>query len=161
MQTAISAAQQSVRIMTPYFLPTTEMIAAIKSASLRGVVVDIILPAKSNLRYVDWATRNLLWEILRWNVNVYYQPPPFAHSKLFIIDEHYAQIGSANIDPRSLRLNFEIAVEVLNDEFALQLSRHCTEVISHSRRVTLQEVDSRSHPIRIRDSIAWLFSPYL
>ncbi len=161
MHAAISAAQQSIRIMTPYFLPTTEMIAALKSAALRGVVVDIILPEKSNLRYVDWATRNLLWEILRWDVNVWYQPPPFAHSKLFIIDEHYVQIGSANIDPRSLRLNFEIAVEVLNNEFAHQLSQHCIEVISRSRRVTLMEVDSRSYPIRIRDSIAWLFSPYL
>jgi len=161
MQSAISAAQKSVYIMTPYFLPTTEMIAALKSASLRGVVVNIILPAKSNLRYVDWATRNLLWEILRWNVNVWYQPPPFAHAKLFVVDDRYAQIGSANIDPRSLRLNFEIAVEILDDGFARQLSGHCNNVIGRSRPVTLQEVDSRSYPARIRDSIAWLFSPYL
>ena len=161
IQSAISAAQQSVRIMTPYFLPTTEMIAVLKSAALRGVVVDIILPAKSNLRYVDWATRNLLWEILRWGVNVYYQPPPFVHSKLFVVDDRYAQIGSANIDPRSLRLNFEIAVEILDDGFARQLSKHCDEVIGRSRRVTLQEVDGRGYPARLRDSIAWLFSPYL
>jgi cardiolipin synthase len=161
MQAAISAAQKSIRIMTPYFLPTAEMIAAMKSAALRGVVVDIILPAKSNLRYVDWATRNLLWEILRWDVNVWYQPPPFAHSKLFIIDDRYAQIGSANIDPRSLRLNFEIAVEVIDDDFAVQLASHCDEVIKRSRRVTLREVDDRGYPTRIRDSIAWLFSPYL
>jgi cardiolipin synthase len=161
MQAAISAANKSVRIMTPYFIPTTEMVAAMKSAALRGVVVDIILPAKSNLRYVDWATRNLLWEILRWDVNVWYQPPPFAHSKLFVIDNQYAQIGSANIDPRSLRLNFEIAVEVIDEDFALQLASHCDEVIKRSRRVTLQEVDDRGYPARIRDSIAWLFSPYL
>ena len=161
IQSAISAAQKSVYLMTPYFLPTTEMIATIKSAALRGVIVNIILPAKSNLRYVDWATRNLLWEILRWDVNVWYQPPPFAHSKLFVIDDQYAQIGSANIDPRSLRLNFEIAVEVLDGDFARQLSKHCDEVIGRSRRVTLQEVDSRGYPARFRDSIAWLFSPYL
>jgi cardiolipin synthase len=161
IQGTISAAQRTVRIMTPYFLPTTEMIAALKLAALRGVKVDIILPAKSNLRYVDWATRNLLWEILKWDVNVYYQPPPFAHSKLFIVDDHYAQIGSANIDPRSLRLNFEIAVEVLDNDFSRLLSLHCDAVIGRSRRVTLQEVDGRSYPARIRDSIAWLFSPYL
>ncbi len=161
IQAAISAAHRSVRIMTPYFLPTAEMIAAIKSATLRGVVVDIVLPAKSNLRYVDWATRNLLWEVLQWDVNVYYQPPPFAHSKLFIVDGQYAQIGSANIDPRSLRLNFEIAVEILDDDFAQRLAKHCDEVIGRSRRVTLQEVDGRGYLIRIRDSIAWLFSPYL
>ncbi len=124
IQASISAARRSVRIMTPYFLPATELIAAIKSAALRGVLVDIILPAKSNLRYVDWATRNLLWEVLKWDVRVYYQPPPFAHSKLLVIDNQYVQIGSANIDPRSLRLNFEIAVEVLDKDFARQLTRH-------------------------------------
>ena len=161
IQAAISASQNSVRIMTPYFLPTAEMIAALKSAALRGVKVDIILPAKSNLRYVDWATRNLLWEILRWGVNVWYQPPPFAHSKLLIVDDHYAQIGSANIDPRSLRLNFEIAVEIVADKIAGELSAHCETVIAQSRRLTLEEVDGRSLPVRFRDSVAWLFSPYL
>jgi len=161
IQASISAARRSVRIMTPYFLPTTELIAAIKSAALRGVLVDIILPAKSNLRYVDWATRNLLWEVLKWDVSVYYQPPPFVHSKLLVIDNQYVQIGSANLDPRSLRLNFEIAVEVLDKDFARQLTNHCNEIIDRSRRVTLQEVDDRSYPIRFRDSIAWLFMPYL
>ena len=161
LQAAISAARSSVQIMTPYFLPTPEMVAAMKSAALRGVRVDIILPAKSNLRYVDWATRNLLWEILRWDVNVWYQPPPFAHSKLFVIDREYTQIGSANIDPRSLRLNFEIAVEVLDEKFAGRIAGHCDEVIGRSRRVTLAEVDGRSYPARIRDSVAWLFKPYL
>ena len=161
IQASISAAQQSIRIMTPYFLPTTEMIAALKSAALRGVRVDIILPEKSNLRYVDWATRNLLWEILRWDVNVWYQPPPFAHTKLLIVDDLYVQIGSANIDPRSLRLNFEIAVEVIERTFAVELADHCKTVIARSRRVTLEEVDGRSLPVRFRDSIAWLFTPYL
>lgn len=161
MQAAISAAQKSIHIMTPYFLPTIEMIAAIKSASLRGVRVDIVLPAKSNLRYVDWATRNLLWDLLKWDVNVYYQPAPFAHSKLLVVDDRYAQVGSANIDPRSLRLNFEIAIEVLDESFSRHLSGHCDEVIDRSRRVTLEEVDGRRYPARIRDALAWLFSPYL
>ncbi len=161
IEAAISAARKSVRIMTPYFLPRLDMIAALKSAALRGVTVDIVLPARSNLRYVDWATRNLLWEILKWDINVYYQPPPFAHSKLLIIDEQYSQIGSANIDPRSLRLNFEIAVEVLDNGLALQLAQHFDAVVGRSERVTLQDVDGRSFPARLRDSIAWLFSPYL
>lgn len=161
IQASISAAQKSVRIMTPYFLPTAEMIAAMKSAALRGVRVDIILPEKSNLPYVDWATRNLLWEILRWGVCVWYQPPPFAHTKLLIVDDRYVQIGSANIDPRSLRLNFEITVEIIDQPFAVGLAEHCNTVIAGSRLVTLEEVDGRKLPVRFRDSIAWLFSPYL
>jgi cardiolipin synthase len=158
---AVSAAKNSVRIMTPYFLPTQEMISALKSAALRGVAVEIVLPEKSNLRYVDWATRNLLWEILKWGVKVYYQPPPFAHTKLFIVDGTYAHIGSANMDPRSLRLNFEIAVEVIDASLGTTLETHFTEVVARSRSVPLAEVDGRRVPARFRDSIAWLFSPYL
>lgn len=161
LEAAISAAQRSVRIMTPYFLPTREMIAALTSAALRGVRVDIVLPEKSNLRYVDWATRNLLWELLKWGVNIYYQPPPFAHTKLFVVDCEYMHVGSANIDPRSLRLNFEIAVEIIDSALAETLTGHFDKIVSHSRKITLEEVDKRSYPVRFRDSIAWLFSPYL
>lgn len=161
IEAAISAARKSVRIMTPYFLPRLEMIVALKCAALRGVTVDIVLPVRSNLPYVDWATRNLLEHIIKWDVNVYYQPPPFAHSKLLVIDDRYSQIGSANMDPRSLRLNFEIAVEVLDDGLALQLARHFDATVDRSERVSLQDVQGRSLPARIRDSIAWLFSPYL
>lgn len=161
IQSAVSAAKRSVRIVTPYFLPTRSLIAALKSASLRGIEVDIVLPEKSNLRYVDWATRNLLWELLKWNIRVWYQPAPFAHTKLFIVDETYVHIGSANIDPRSLRLNFEIAVEVYDDDFGAAITSHIDQMIAKSRAVTLLEVDSRSLPARLRDSIAWVFSPYL
>jgi cardiolipin synthase len=161
LEAAISAAQRSIRIMTPYFLPTGEMIAALKSAALRGVNVDIVLPEKSNLRFVDWATQNLIWELLKWGVNIYYQPAPFAHTKLFIVDRDYIHIGSANIDPRSLRLNFEIAVEIIDSALGATLTQHFDEIVSRSRLATLEEVDSRSYPIRIRDSVAWLFSPYL
>jgi cardiolipin synthase len=161
LEAAISAAQRSVRIMTPYFLPTREMIAALKSAALRGVNVEIVLPEKSNLRYVDWATQNLIWELLKWGVNIYYQPAPFAHTKLFVVDRDYIHIGSANIDPRSLRLNFEIAVEIIDSALGATLTQHFDEIVHRSRLATLEEVDSRSYPIRIRDSIAWLFSPYL
>lgn len=161
IMSAVSAAQESVRIMSPYFLPQRNLIAALKSAALRGVTVDVVLPAKSNLRYVDWATRNMLWELLKWGVRVWCQPPPFAHTKLFIVDEKYLHIGSANMDPRSLRLNFEIAVEVYDDELGAKLVRHVDEIIAKSRSVTLEEVDGRSLPVRLRDSVAWLFSPYL
>jgi cardiolipin synthase len=161
LKAAISAAQRSIRIMTPYFLPTREMIAALTSAALRGVKVDIVLPEQSNLRYVDWATRNLLWQLLKWGVNVYYQPPPFAHTKLFVVDGEYMHIGTANIDPRSLRLNFEIAVEVIDAALGETLTRHFDAIVSNSRQTALSEVDGRSYPIRLRDSIAWLFSPYL
>jgi cardiolipin synthase len=158
---AFSAATERIDIMTPYFLPPREMVSALQSAALRGVDVGIVLPARSNLPFVHWATRNMLWEVLKYGAKVYYQPPPFSHTKAIAVDRHYVQFGSANLDPRSLRLNFEIAVEVYDREFAAPFTAHFDEVRARSRVVTLEELDGRPLPVRTRDAICWLFSPYL
>ncbi len=158
---AVASAATKVSIMTPYFLPPRALIAALQSAALRGVDVAVILPSRNNLPFVHWATQNMLWELLQRGVQVYYQPPPFAHSKLFVVDRHYAQIGSANLDPRSLRLNFELAVEVYDRDVAWGLDRHFEDVRVRSHRTTLAALDGRSLPVRVRDALAWLFSPYL
>ena len=157
---AVSLASKSVNIMTPYFLPPRELTGALQSAALRGVEVNIILPEQNNLPFVHWATRNMLWEFLLYGVNVYYQPPPFAHTKLFVLDDFYTILGSANLDPRSLRLNFEIVQEVFEEELGRGMTEHIRSTIAASRQVTLREVDSRSFPERFRDSLSWLFSPY-
>ena len=158
---AVSAARTSVVIMTPYFIPPRGLLAALQAAALRGLRVTIILPAKNDSLLAHWATRNLLWELLERGVRVYYQPPPFVHTKLVIIDEHYLHIGSANIDPRSLRLNFELAVEVFDRPLAESLTAHVESVIQRSQLVTLEDLDGRPLPVRLRDSLAWLLSPYL
>ncbi|MDZ7748983.1 MAG: phospholipase D-like domain-containing protein [Halofilum sp. (in: g-proteobacteria)] len=158
---AVNAARTRIDIMTPYFIPPAELLAALQSAALRGVHVRILLPGRSNLPYVQWATQNLLWELLQFGVEVRYQPPPFVHSKLFVVDGHYALVGSANLDPRSLRLNFELAVELFGSDQAAPLAAHCEAVAAHSRAVTLAEVDARPLPVRARDAVCWLFSPYL
>ncbi|HET9064074.1 MAG TPA: phospholipase D-like domain-containing protein, partial [Candidatus Binatia bacterium] len=115
---AISVATRRVCIMTPYFLPPRSLITALQAASLRGVEVRVVLPEKNNLPYVHWATRKMLWELLGRGVRVYLQPPPFVHTKLFRIDDDYVLLGSANIDPRSLRLNFELVLEAYDAELA-------------------------------------------
>ena len=161
VQSAVSAARRSVRIMTPYFLPSRELIAGLQSAALRGVVVTILLPARSNLPYVHWATRNLLWELLHREVRVFYQPAPFNHGKLLVVDESYVLVGSANIDPRSLRLNYELGVEVFDPAFGADMSGLFDTLAAGSRPVTGAELDGRSLIARTRDALCWLFSPYL
>ena len=158
---ACAAARRRIAIMTPYFLPPRELLGALQAAALEGVDVAVILPEKNNLFYVHRATRHMLWEIVQRGVSVYYQPPPFVHSKLFYIDDDYAQIGSANLDPRSLRLNFELNVEVYDRALVGHLSRHFEEVRARSRRVTLQDVDGRTMATKLVDGLAWLASPYL
>lgn len=161
LQAITATAEHSLKIMTPYFLPDRALIASLKSAAVRGVAVTVILPIKSDLPYMTWATRNMLWELLEWGVRIYYQPPPFVHSKLIIADGVYSLIGSANIDARSLRLNFEVVAEIFDPTVCRQLTDHFDGAMANSRPVTLDEVDGRALIPRLRDSLAWLFAPYL
>ncbi len=158
---ALGIARQRIAIMTPYFLPPRELIGALQAAALRDVDVSVILPEKNNLFYVHRATRHMLWELLQRGVNVYYQPPPFVHSKLLLIDDHYAQIGSANLDPRSLRLNFELTIEIYDEVTVSQLGEHFVTVRAKSAPVTLDQVEQRRLRTRLTDGVAWLFTPYL
>lgn len=158
---ALACAKSRIRIMTPYFIPNRAQLAAINAASLRGVKVEILLPGQNNLPYMGWAANAFLFELLEHNVQIYYQPPPFVHSKLLLIDDEYALIGSANIDPRSLRLNFEFNVEIFDDETVAELTDHFDKCREVSRQVSLDEMDKRSLPLRLRDSFCKLFTPYL
>jgi cardiolipin synthase len=158
---AIGSARQRVAIMTPYFVPPRELIAPLQAAALAGVDVAVILPAHNNLPYVHRATRHMLWELLERGVKVYYQPAPFVHSKLFYVDDYYAQIGSANFDARSLRLNFELNVEVYDRDTVTGLARHFETIRARSAPITLADVDGRRVVTKAVDGIAWLFSPYL
>ncbi|HEX3845600.1 MAG TPA: phospholipase D-like domain-containing protein [Steroidobacteraceae bacterium] len=158
---AISVAHRQVLIMTPYFIPPPELTAALQTAALRGVEVCLVLPARSNLRYVDWATRRWLPPLLERGVQVYLQPPPFSHTKLIVVDGSYAQIGSANIDPRSLRLNFEIAMEVYDQTACAQLAKYVLSARDHANRFPPQPPPRLPLAGRLRDSLFWLLSPYL
>jgi cardiolipin synthase len=147
--------------MTPYFLPPRELLGALQAASLRGVEVVLVLPEVNNLPYVHWATRNMLWELLYQGIRVHYQPAPFNHSKLMVIDECYTLVGSSNWDSRSLRLNFELQVELFDPDVARTMAGRVRAAVAAGRPVTLEEVDGRGFAERLRDSVCWLFSPYL
>ena len=158
---ALAEAQTSVKILTPYFLPDTALIAALNLAALRGVRVDIILPEHNNLPYVHWASRALWWQVLERGCHIWLTPAPFDHSKLMIVDNHWVLLGSANWDARSLRLNFELNVECYGREFAQTSEAIITTKLTNAREITLVEIDARPLPEKLRDAIARLFSPYL
>jgi cardiolipin synthase len=158
---ALAAAQRSVRIMTPYFLPDDAIFQALDVAAMRGVQVEIVLPEENNLALVGWASNAMLWQVLTRGCDVWMSPPPFEHTKLMVVDSAWAMFGSGNWDERSMRLNFEFNVETYDRGLAGRLDDRITEVIGRSRRRTLAEIDARSLPIRLRDGVARLFSPYL
>ncbi len=158
---AMSAARKSISIMTPYFLPTREVVGALKAASARGVDVRIILPEKNNLCFVHWASMRVLPTLLEFGVRIFYQPAPFAHTKLFLVDEYYTQIGSANLDARSLRLNFELNLECFEHSFAKKMQAYFDEAQEKSRAYTLENANSTTLAARLRNAAFWIFSPYL
>lgn len=158
---ALSQARHSIRIMTPYFLPPRELVSAIQGAAIRGIDVLVVLPSDNNLPFVHWATQNMLWELLFRGVRVVYQPPPFHHGKLLVIDQAYTIIGSANWDARSLRLNFELQVEIYGPAFGRQMHLLIDQAAEAGTPVSLEAMDGRGFFTRLRDSICWLFSPYL
>jgi cardiolipin synthase len=158
---ALAEAQTSVKILTPYFLPDNALITALNLAALRGVRVDILLPAKNNLPFVHWASCAMWWQVLEHGCHLWLTRPPFDHSKLMIVDGHWVLLGSANWDPRSLRLNFELNVEAYGRAFATEMEQIIARKISTAREITLTEMDGRPLLIKLRDSIARLFSPYL
>jgi cardiolipin synthase len=158
---AIGSARRSVRVLTPYFLPDEPLIRALNGAALRGVQVDIVLPARGNLRLVDWAMRGELWKVLHHGCRVWLSPPPFDHSKLLTVDGAWALVGSANWDPRSLRLNFELGVECYDRAFVTKLDALVARRIQRATHYDAAMARAVPLPVRLRDGVARLLSPYL
>ena len=158
---ALSCAETSVSIMTPYFVPDRTMVSALITTALRGIDIRILLPGTNNLPFVRWAGCAILGELLANGVRVFYHPPPFVHSKLFVVDDVWSLIGSTNLDCRSLRLNFELNLGIFDIDFAAEIRGHFDRSLEAASEVTLSELENRSLPIKLRDNFARLFSPYL
>jgi cardiolipin synthase len=161
LEGALACAESSVCIVTPYFLPEASLVGALNVAALRGVEVDIILPKANNLTLVKWASDAMLWQVLERGCRVWMSPPPFDHTKLMLVDRAWTLLGSGNWDPRSLRLNFEFDVECYEAELAAKLHEWMMEKRQRARQVTLAQADGRSLPVRLRDGVARLLTPYL
>jgi cardiolipin synthase len=158
---ALATARERIRIVTPYFVPDAGLVSAIDVAVMRGVEVDVVLPERGNLLLVQWAQTAQLWQVLERGCRVWLSPPPFDHTKIVVVDGAWTLLGSANWDPRSLRLNFELQVECYDVALAAEVEALVTARIARARRISLAEVDGRSLPVKLRDGVARLLSPYL
>jgi cardiolipin synthase len=158
---ALTAAQHTVRVMTPYFLPDPPLIWALNAAALRGVDVQIITPRNNNLPYVRWAARTLYPQMLERGVRILEADGHFDHSKFMTVDGLWSLVGSTNWDPRSLRLNFEFNLACFDDKLAHQLEDEFAKKLAACKPVTIEELLAAPLPVRIRDGLARLFSPIL
>ncbi len=158
---ALSLARRRIRIVTPYFLPDQRLQFAIAQAVLRGVEVDIVLPARSDHFYMDWAMQAHLRFFRYIAADIHLTPPPFDHSKLVTMDGEWCLIGSSNWDDRSFRLNFEFDLECCDRDLAARLDAIIDRKIASGRRLTPEMLIARPVLIRLRDAAARLAMPYL
>ena len=158
---AIDAARTRILVVTPYFLPPESVQSALCTAALRGVQVDVLLPSRTYPPVIAWAARHGMDALLAHGVRVHEQPPPFDHTKLLLVDDYYVLMGSTNLDPRSLKLNFELCVEVYDRRLNETLRRRMDRRVAQARAVELDTLRKRPLPVRLRDAACWLFSPYL
>jgi cardiolipin synthase len=156
-----AAARKRIWIMSPYFLPEDRMLGCLQAAALSGVDVKILIPAKNNWPLVQWALQHSMNGLLKSGVRILRRPPPFAHSKCLIIDDEYAMVGSSNLDPRSLRLNFELGIEIFDRAFNKGLAAHFREVLPECEAFTPELLENRNTLARLRDATAAMFTPYL
>ncbi len=163
----IGAAKEKITIFTPYFLPTRELIISLGSAAARGVNVSIVLPEKLDHPFVECAAEHMLPPILQFGINVYRQPKPFAHTKIILIDDIYTFLGSTNLDPRSLSLNFELNMEVFSQSLNRELTQYAEDIIAKSSLVKISDYDFQGKTDfktlikRLKNAAAWVISPYL
>jgi len=155
---AITTANDSVAIITPYFMPPTSIITALKTAALSGVDVKVILPAMSDVPFLLYSSFSFVQELLEAGVAVFLYQNGFNHSKIIIVDDVIASVGSANLDRRSFEKNLEINAMIYNKEFARELREKFEEDLANSEEVNLATFSQRSLSTRLTESIARVFS---
>jgi len=158
---ALAVAQKHIRIQSPYFLPDQILLGALNTAARRGITVDIVIPGRNNLRLVNYAMTSQLDQVIRAGCRVWRARGNFDHSKLLTIDGAWSFIGSSNLDPRSLRLNFELDMEIYDRDIARQIEGLIDDEIDQAEAVTLESLAALPFRKRLRNRIIWLASPYL
>lgn len=150
---AIAGAGRSILIQTPYFVPGPRFIIALLRAARRGVKVQMILPARSDIRLVQLVNRSSYSTLISGGIEVFEREGTILHGKMMLIDGRWAVLGSANLDQRSFHRNFEVNVIVSSAEFGAQVDGMFAEDISMSRRISLDEHEKRGFLVRLLEKI--------
>lgn len=158
---AFTSARRQILAVSPYFVPPRELVAALKAAARRGVDVRLILPLKNNHYYAGMASRALYDEMMTAGVRIFEREPPFLHAKALIVDDFFSFVGSANLDMRSLRLNYETNLAVFDESFANRLKEFVLEEQQRSRELALGIWRKRPVHMRFLENLFHLMTPAL
>lgn len=157
----ISNAKKNVYLETPYLVPDEPMLDTIKIAALSGVDVRIIIPGKPDHIFMKWAASAYCGELLEAGVRIYTYDKGFIHAKTIVADGEVSTIGTANLDIRSFRLNFEVNAFVFNPRIAKIMEDQFMKDMDDSFETNILEYNERGKIIRIKESLVRLISPIL
>lgn len=157
----LQLARERVVLTTPYFVPDDSMLAAMRSASLRGVEVVLVVPKKGDHALTAAAGHSHYGFLLDVGVEIREYPGALLHAKTLTMDREYAILGSANLDVRSFSLNFELALLVYDTDFASQLHYLQAEYMEKCEPLTQQAWGRRGPVERVADNVARLVTPLL
>ncbi len=156
---AIMEARKQIRISTPYLIPGSELLKALKVAAMSGVKIQILVPGKPDKKLVYQATKSYFDELLDCGCEIYFYGKNFMHSKILIIDDNIASIGTTNIDFRSFHLHFENTAMLYNDPTIHKMVESFDHDISMSTQINYSEWKKRGYHKRVVETFARLFSP--
>ncbi len=157
--TAISTARKKIYISTPYFSPNESILTALKTVSLGGVDVRLILPANSDSTISYWNSISYIGELLEAGIKVYLYENGFNHSKLLMVDGIFSTVGSANIDYRSFELNFEVNAIIYNEKFTERLEKTFFDDLTQSSLIFPDKWKKRSNRQKLNESLARVLGP--
>ncbi|MGZ9586377.1 cardiolipin synthase [Paenibacillus marinisediminis] len=157
----IFEAKHRIYLQTPYLVPDDSVLNALKVAIQSGIDVHIMIPLKGDSKLVQWASNAYLAELLREGAKCYFYEKGFLHSKVIVVDNQAASVGTANIDHRSFELNFEVNAFLYDEEFATQLGSIFEQDMLDSQLINWHEYQKRSLFNRFMESVARLMSPIL
>lgn len=158
---AIAGARTRVLVTTPYFVPDEAMLTALVTAALRGVEVQILVPRRSDSRTVTAAGRSFFADLLAAGVQIHEYTPRMLHAKTLVVDDAFAAVGSANMDTRSFRLNYEVTAVLYGPEAPRVLAEAFTRDLARAHAVTRGELGSAKLTRRVVEAAARVLSPLL
>lgn len=158
---AINRARHRLWITSPYFVPDEPVSYALQLAALRGVDVRVMIPEKPDHKTVYLAGFSYFQDMESAGVKMYRYQDGFLHQKVMLVDDNLASVGTSNLDNRSLRLNFEVSILVIDKQFCRELEKMLEEDFSHCRRVDGRDYSEKSLPFRVAVRVARLMAPVL
>ncbi|UUO08840.1 cardiolipin synthase [Blastopirellula sp. J2-11] len=156
---AINMAQKRVWIASPYFVPDPPVIAALQLAAIRGCDVRIILPERPDHILVYLSAFSFIAEAAPSGVRFFRYEPGFLHQKVVLIDDHFAAVGTANLDNRSFHLNFEIMIAAADHQFASEVAQMLEEDFEQCREAHADELAQQSYAFRLTVALSRLMAP--